>query len=131
MIFAANGTQLFLIIEDSFEWFALCDRAGDGALEIIIDRDNIDVFFPGWDDYIDPENAFRTLRYDDACRFQTLEVIFRNGVEEEGEGIYDITMYDTPEDDDEFEEEAFDGTLDDLLGSLTITIYPVPPLPEV
>ena len=109
----------------------LGDRAGDGALEIIIDRDNIDVFFPGWDDYIDPENAFRTLRYDDACRFQTLEVIFRNGVEEEGEGIYDITMYDTPEDDDEFEEEAFDGTLDDLLGSLTITIYPVPPLPEV
>lgn len=42
MIYAANGTKLFLIIENGFEWFDMRDRTCDGTLEIIIDRDNID-----------------------------------------------------------------------------------------
>lgn len=130
MIFAANGTQLFLIIEDAFEWFDLRDRTGDGTLEIIIERDNINVFFPGWDDYIDPNNAFKTIRYNDACRFKTLEVIFRNGVVSEGEGVYSIVLTETPEDID-MEGEDLDGTLEDLIGGLTITIHLTPPAPEV
>lgn len=130
MIFAANGTRLFLIIEDGFEWFDLRDRTGDGTLEIVIDRDNIEVFFPGWSDYIDPDNATKSLRYSDACRFHTLEVIFRNGVEDDGEGVYSIMMYDTPEDDGVFGDE-FGDDLDDMFCGLTLTLHTLPPVPEV
>lgn len=136
MKFACNGTQLFIIIEDKLEWFMLRDATGDGSLEIDIDATNFDVFFPEWEEYVNPIDIFGTLHNDDAFRFETLEVIFRNGVTDEGEGEYGIEKIELvtpnypPEDiDPEFADDTY--SVEDCDGIAQVTLHLNPPAPEV
>lgn len=91
MIISANDTELILKI-NSEEWEDIFDMNCGEYVDVFVDNDNIDIFFPGWKEYVDHENVIPGLNIDDAARFKKLCIEFDETVgDKEGEGNYKIT----------------------------------------
>ena len=95
-------------------------------IDVFVGSDNIDVLFPGWREYVNPDNILPYLNCDDVERFTKLNLSFDETVDsdKEGEGTYDITGFDiSPAIDNETDEMIVVGAGDELDQIMMITIY--------
>ncbi len=98
--------RLNLIVQNDFDWLQLFDsREHSNELQIVLNDDNMDFFYPNWIIEYDPDNLPATLDEIVADRFNTINVTISEGVSfNDGEGEYKVTAFAIafPVDEDKF-----------------------------
>ena len=83
-----------MTIKNMWDWMELFDNGVEDEIELELDAENLDVFFPDWDTYIDEDNPFGSLKMEDINAIKTLHILIADDVQEvedlEGEGTYDV-----------------------------------------
>ncbi len=122
MIVTANDTELIIKINDEERDDIFAKNDGE-YIDVFIDKDNINTFFPRWKEYVDPDNVVPCLNTADASRFEKLHILYDDTIKEkEGEGLYKITSFSiVPAIDDE-DEIVVVGIDDEIEQIMMITI---------
>ena len=123
MIIEADDDVLSIKINEK-EWRDVFIMNDGAYIDVFVGSDNIDVLFPGWREYVNPNNILVDLDCSAVERFNKLNLTFDETVgDKEGEGIYTITGYEFfPSIDDE-EEEVVVGIDEEFEMIMMITIH--------
>lgn len=132
----AGKETVVMTIENMWDWMELFDNGIEGEIELELDAENLDVFFPDWDTYIDEDNPFGSLKMEDINAIKTLHILIADDVQEvedlEGEGTYDVVSCNCELADQAIKEEGGEPNLESFLsytGMVTFKITPNHPLP--
>ncbi len=132
----ASKETVVLTIENMWDWMELFDNGVENEIEFELDAEDLDVFFPDWDTYIDENKPFDTLKMEDIKAIKTLHILIATEVQEvedlEGEGIYEVVGCECNLADTALREEGLDVNLETFLeftGTATFKITPNHPVP--
>ena len=116
--------ETLLIQIDDVEWEDIFQMNDGEYLDVFTGNDNMDLLFPNWREYVNPDNVLSSLNIEDASRFKKLILSFDDTVKNrEGEGVYDIIDYDFIPAIDEDSEVMTVHLDDDMEQMMMITIY--------
>ncbi len=62
----ANKETIVITVKNFWDWMNLFDNGALDEIEFDLDTENLDVFFPDWDTYIDEDNPFASLKMEDS-----------------------------------------------------------------
>lgn len=133
MLLARIDDQLNIIVHDIFEWMEIFDSGLVNEIEINVDEDNLDTFFPRWRTYIDEERPYETLKIEDYKQIKKISIVMATELKDirgdkltEGEGVYEVIDYrfDFGLDEDEIEEEEPFASFLRYTGLITYTVKP-------
>lgn len=132
----ANKETVIMTIENMWDWMELFDNGVEDEIELELDAENLDVFFPDWDTYIDEDNPFRSLKMEDIKAIKTFHILIADDVQEvedlEGEGTYDVINCKCELADQAIRDEGGEPNLESFLsytGMVNFKITPNHPLP--
>ncbi len=132
----ANKETIVITVENFWDWMDLFDNGALDEIEFDLDAENLDVFFPDWDTYIDEGNPFGSLKMEDIKAIKTLHILIATDVQEledlEGEGFYDVVGCECKLADKVINEVGDEPTFEDFLdytGNATFKITPNHPEP--
>ena len=134
MLISKIDNQLLINVQDVFEWMEIFDSGLVNEIQINLDEDNIDAFFPGWRNYIDKENPFESLKFDELEKIKSIKILLASELKDiqgddltDGEGVYEVIKYQYGNGYDEEE----DGEPEDMYqvflmypGMITFTVKP-------
>ena len=122
-----DGSTLHIILEDQVEWDDIFNMNDGAYVDVFVDDLNIDMFFPGWREYVDKDDVVSSLRMEDANRFDYLELEcgFDDASEEmkATDGVYIIEDFEEQEALDEDDEVIMVGIDDPKEQIMMFTIY--------
>lgn len=133
MLLTRIEDQLNIIVHNVFEWMEIFDSGLVNEIEISVDEDNLDTFFPQWRTYIDEERPFQTLKVNDYKKIKKIAIVMATELKDiqgnkltEGEGVYEVIDYrfDFGLDETEFEEDDIFATFLRYTGLITYTVKP-------
>lgn len=123
MIVQSDNNTLRIQI-NNLEWEDIFHLNDGEYVDVFTDNTNMELFFPNWREYVDPQDVLPSLNLDDASRFKKLVLSFDESVgTKEGEGIFDIVDYDFIPAIDEDSEVMPVCIDDDMEQMMMITIY--------
>lgn len=100
MLISKMNNQILINVQDVFEWMEIFDFGLVNEIQINLDEDNIDAFFPGWRNYIDKENPFESLRFNEIEKIKYIRILLASELKDiqgddltDGEGVYEVTKY--------------------------------------
>jgi len=132
----ANKETVVLTIENFWDWMELFDNGAEDEIEFELDAENLDVFFPDWDTYIDEDDPFGSLKMEDINAIKTLHILIADDVQEvedlEGEGFYEVVNCDCDLAEKPLQEGGNEPDLESFLsytGTATFKITPNHPVP--
>ena len=134
MLISRIDNQLLINVQDVFEWMEIFDSGLVNEIQINLDEDNLDAFFPDWRNYIDKENPFESLKFDDLEQIESIKILLASELKDiqgddltDGEGVYEVTKFQYGNGYDEEE----DGEAEDMYqvflmypGMITFTVKP-------
>lgn len=102
MLISNEGEHLYITI-DNLEWEDIFLLNDGEYVDVFTDDLNMEILFPNWKKYVNPQDVLDSLNYDDATRFKLLTISFDESIEgKDGQGTYNIVDYTlTPAIDDE------------------------------
>lgn len=132
----ANKETVAITIENFWDWMELFDNGIVDEIEFELDAENLDVFFPDWDTYIDEDNPYGSLKMEDIQSIKNLNIMIATDVQEvedlEGEGMYEVVNCKCELADEVMKEEGEEPNLESFLrytGNATFKITPNHPEP--
>ena len=134
MLISKMDNQILINVQDVFEWMEIFDSGLVNEIQINLDEDNIDAFFPGWRNYIDKEKPFESLKFDDLEQIKSIRILLPSELKDiqgdelsDGEGVYEVAEYRYGNGYEEEEDgESADIYHDFLMypGMITFTVKP-------
>lgn len=136
MLISREGNTIVITIENFWDWMDIFDNGVVDEISFDLDAENLDVFFPDWDTYVDEDNPFDSLKLEEIKAIKTLHVLIATDVQEledlEGEGFYEVVGCECELADkakkEEGDEPSFEAFLDNT-GNATFKITPNHPEP--
>ena len=126
----SRGSKIITItIEDMWDWTDLFDNKED-EFKFKLDADNLDIFVPGWDNYIDSENPFNSLRKEDIDKIQSILILLASDVQNfGGEGMYEVVKRDCVLANSNLEESPSFEEFLEFTGTVSFKVIPNHPVP--
>ena len=133
----ANKETIVITVENFWDWMDLFDNGALDEIEFDLDAESLDAFFPDWDNYVDENNPFGSLKMEDIKAIKTLHILIATDVQEledlEGEGFYDVVgcecdLANTALNQVDAQEPDFED-FQDYTGTVTFKITPDHPEP--
>ena len=133
MLISRAKDQLIITAEDTFDWMEIFDCGLDNKIMFQVDGDNLDLFCPDWETYIDQEKPFDSLRVDDVKQIKSLHILLAPNIEDMGgEGFYDVEECKFELVKEYIEEDGEEPNYERFLNLVgTVTFKVTPDLPEV
>ena len=133
MLITRAKDQLIITAEDTFDWMEIFDCGLDNKIMFQVDGDNLDLFCPDWETYIDQEKPFDSLRVDDVKQIKSLHILLAPNIEDMGgEGFYDVEECKFELVKEYIEEDGEEPNYERFLKLVgTVTFKVTPDLPEV
>ena len=133
MLISRAKDQLIITAEDTFDWMEIFDCGLDNKIMFQVDGDNLDLFCPDWETYIDQEKPFDSLRVDDVKQIKSLHILLAPNIEDMGgEGFYDVEECKFELVKEYIEEDGEEPNYERFLKLVgTVTFKVTPDLPEV
>ena len=133
MLISRAKDQLIITAEDTFDWMEIFDCGLDNKIMFQVDGDNLDLFCPDWETYIDQEKPFDSLRVDDVKQIKSLHILLAPNIEDMGgEGFYDVVECKFELVKEYIEEDGEEPNYERFLNLVgTVTFKVTPDLPEV
>lgn len=135
MLIDRGDNTIVITVENFWDWMDLFDNGNEDEITFELNAEILDVFFPGWDTYIDEESPFESLKMEDIKKIKTIHIMIAEDVPEveglDGEGMYDVVggeCYLMEKDPETGEERGFEAFLD-FTGTATFKITPNHPVP--
>lgn len=132
----ANKETIVITVENFWDWMDLFDNGALDEIEFDLDAESLDAFFPDWDNYVDENNPFGSLKMEDIKAIKTLHILIATDVQEledlEGEGFYEVVGCECELADMAMKEVGDEPTFEDFLdytGNATFRITPNHPEP--
>ena len=123
MRISADNDTLNIQIDD-LEWEDIFHMNDGEYVDVFTDDGNMDILFPNWREYVNPNDVLPSLNLEDASRFKKLKIsIDETSENKTGEGIYNIVDYDFIPAIDEDSEVMTVSVNDNMDQMMMITIY--------
>lgn len=123
MILSRENDILEINVENDIDWIDLFDKGDYNEIMFEIEEETLDLFFPGWESYIDKDRPFETLRKEDG-KIKTIRIQLSPDLKHlGGDGIYEVVEYRCDLADEAYRDEfGLEPTYDEFL-HLTGTVY--------
>lgn len=95
MLLSRDGTVLNVRIEERQDYHKILENGFSSMFTFVVDKENLGIFFPDWESYIDRERPYDTLRVEDGGQIEALNIRVMPNVSDtcKIEGHHDVVGY--------------------------------------
>ena len=94
MLISRIDNQLLINDQDVFEWMEIFDSGLVNEIQINLDEDNMEFFYPNWRTLYNPGNLADSLDESKTDRFGSIRVTIAESVKfRDGEGEYEVGSF--------------------------------------